>query len=120
MTGLMIGGIGVGSGGRIKGVGIGGVGVGAPSIEGLAVSGIGVGGQNVHAIVLTGAYFKVERDGVFKGGALAAVNNVRGEQHGLTLGLFNYARDLHGAQVGLLNVSDNGGSRRVLPIISVR
>ena len=104
----------------MKGVGIGGVGVGAPAIDGVAISAVGVGSVNVRAIVLTGAYFKVEKDGYFQGGALAAVNNIRGEQHGLTLGLFNYARELHGAQVGIINVSDNGGSRRVLPIISVR
>jgi hypothetical protein len=48
------------------------------------------------------------------------VNNIRGEQHGLTIGLFNYARELHGAQIGLINISDTGGSRRVLPLISVR
>jgi hypothetical protein len=120
MTGLMIGGIGVGSGGRIKGVGLGGVGVGAPTIEGVAIGGIGVGGHDVHAMVLTGAYFKVDSAGSFRGGALAAVNNIRGQQRGLVLGLFNYARELHGTQIGLINVSDNDGSRRVLPIISVR
>ena len=62
----------------------------------------------------------MDQQGRFDGGALSAVNNVRGEQHGLTIGLFNYARELHGAQFGLINISDNGGNRRVLPIISVR
>jgi hypothetical protein len=52
--------------------------------------------------------------------SLGSVNNVRGAQHGLTIGLFNYAHELHGAQIGLINVSDNGGSRRVLPLLSVR
>ena len=75
---------------------------------------------DVHALVLTGAYFKVDSSGLFRGGAVAALNNVRGQQRGLTLGLFNYARELHGAQIGLINVSDNDGRRRVLPVISVR
>jgi len=45
---------------------------------------------------------------------------VSGSQHGLTIGLWNYARDLHGAQIGLVNISDNDGRRRILPLISVR
>jgi hypothetical protein len=116
----MIGGIGVGAGGTLKGLSIGGVGVGAPMLQGVAMSVVGVGAANAHAIVLTGGYFKVENDGRFDGGALAAINNVRGAQHGLTLGLINYARELHGAQIGLINISDNGGSRRVLPLLSIR
>jgi hypothetical protein len=119
-TGLMIGGIGVGSGGTLEGVSIGGVGVGAPKLEGLALSPIAAGGEHVHAIVLAGAYFKVERQGRFDGGAVSSFNHIKGEQHGLTIGLLNYARELHGAQVGLINISDNGGKRRVLPVLSVR
>jgi hypothetical protein len=119
-TGLMIGGVGVGSGGLLKGVAIGGAGVGAARIEGLAIGGLGVGGSDVRAIVLTAGYFKIERRGRFEGSALAGVTNVRGAQHGLTIGLFNYANELHGAQIGVINVSDNGGRRRVLPLLSVR
>lgn len=127
-TGLLIGGVGVGSGGTLRGLSIGGIGVGAPALEGVAIGGVGVGGHDVHAIVLTAGYFKVvhddgsenERNGYFKGAALATLSNIQGEQHGLVLGLFNYARELHGAQVGLINVSDNGGHRRVLPLLSVR
>ena len=102
---------------------IGGIGVGAPTLKGLVIGGIGAGGVNVHAIVLTGAYFKVAgdgQDGRFDGGSLSAVNNIQGAQHGLTIGLFNYARELHGTQLGLINVSDNGGVRRIFPVISVR
>jgi hypothetical protein len=51
---------------------------------------------------------------------LAAVNRIQGAQHGLTIGVFNYAQTLHGAQIGLINVSDNGGRRRILPLVSVR
>ncbi|HSQ29625.1 MAG TPA: hypothetical protein VLN49_07240 [Gemmatimonadaceae bacterium] len=119
-TGLMIGGVGVGSGGTLKGLAIGGVGVGAPNVQGVLVSPIAAGGQHVHAIVVAGAYFKVDRDGRFDGGALSSVNHIKGAQHGLTIGLFNYARELHGAQIGLINISDNEGHRRVLPILSAR
>jgi len=120
VKGVSIGGIGVGSGKAVTGLSIGGVGVGAPALNGLVISVIGAGAQDVHAIVIAGAFFKVEPRGRFDGGSLSLVNNVRGEQHGLTIGLFNYARELHGAQVGLINISDNSGSRRVLPLISVR
>lgn len=120
VTGLMLAGVGVGAGGTLKGFAIGGAGVGAPRINGLAIGGLGVGGVDVHAIVLTAGYFKVQDRGRFEGAALGSVNRIQGAQHGLTVGLFNYAHDLHGAQVGLINVSDNGGSRRVLPLLSVR
>jgi hypothetical protein len=120
MTGLMIGGVGVGSGGTLSGLSIGGVGVGAPRLEGVAMSIVGAGAQYAHAIVLTAGYFKIEERGRFDGGALAAVTNVKGAQHGLTIGLFNYANELHGAQIGLLNISDNDGRRRVLPLLSIR
>lgn len=120
MTGLMIGGVGVGSGGTLTGLSIGGVGVGAARLDGVALSLVGAGAETARAIVLTGGYFKIEDGGSFDGGALAAVTNVKGSQHGLTIGLFNYANELHGAQVGLLNISDNDGHRRVLPLLSIR
>jgi len=120
VTGLTLAGVGIGSGGTLKGLSIAGGGIGAVRLRGVAVSILGAGGSDVHAIVLTGGYFKVDERGRFDGGALAGVNNVSGEQHGLTIGLFNYARTLHGAQVGLINVSDNDGRRRVLPLLSVR
>jgi hypothetical protein len=119
-TGLMVGGVGVGAGGLLKGIAIGGGGVGAPRIKGLAVGGLGVGGLDVNAIVLTAGYFKVQDRGRFDGIALSGINDVRGLQRGLTIGLFNYANELHGAQIGVINVSDNGGHRRVLPLVSVR
>lgn len=120
VKGASIGGVGVGSGKSITGLSIAGIGVGAPSLNGLVISVIGAGAQDVHAIVIAGAFFKVEPRGRFDGASVSAVNNIGGQQHGLTLGLFNYARELHGAQIGLINISDNNGSRRVLPLISVR
>ncbi|HVX40829.1 MAG TPA: hypothetical protein VHB25_14760 [Gemmatimonadaceae bacterium] len=120
VTGLVVGGVGVGSGGTLRGLSIGGIGVGAPRIRGVVIGGIGAGGDDVHAIALSGAYFRIADDGRFDGGSLAAVNRIGGAQHGLTLGLFNYARELDGVQIGLINVSDNGGRRRILPLLSVR
>jgi hypothetical protein len=110
----------VGSGGILRGIAVGGIGVGAPTIRGLALAGFGVGGENVTGAALAGGYFKIADDGRLDGVGMAAVTNVRGVQHGLTIGLFNYAHDLHGTQIGLINISDNGGSRRVIPVISIR
>jgi hypothetical protein len=119
-TGLMFGGLAVGSDSALTGLSIGGVDVFAPKMHGAAVGVIGVRGVDVHAIVLGGMYFKVHEGGQFYGGALAPLNDIEGAQHGMAIGLFNYARELHGAQVGLINVSDNGGSRRILPVLSLR
>ena len=119
VTGVSFGGFGVGSGGTIRGLAMALGGVGAPKITGLTIS-AAAGGENVHAIVLAPAYFTVSNDGSFNGFSLSAYNRVRGAQSGLTIGIVNYARELHGAQVGVLNISDNDGRRRVLPIVSVR
>jgi hypothetical protein len=120
VTGLTIGGIGVGAGGTLRGLSIGGVGVGAPRLEGVAVSGLGVGAKEAHAIVIAPAYFRIEDDGELRGASASAYNRVLGRQRGFTLGLVNYARELDGIQIGLINISDNGGHRRIIPLVSVR
>jgi hypothetical protein len=120
VTGISIGGIGVGAGGTLRGLSIGGVGVGAPRLEGIALTGFGAGAKEAQGIVIAPGYFRIERGGDFHGASASAYNRVLGRQRGLTLGLLNYARELNGVQVGLINVSDNGGHRRILPILSVR
>jgi hypothetical protein len=120
VVGLTVGGIGVGSGGSLRGVSIAGIGVGASTLRDLVISGIGAGGEDVRGVVLTGAYFRVARGGTQRGLATAAFTRVSGRQYGLTLGILNYARELRGLQIGLINISDNGGRRLVLPIIGVR
>jgi hypothetical protein len=119
-TGLMVGGIGVGAGGTVKGLAFGGIGVGGSRLNGVMLSPVAAGAMDVKAIVIALAYFKVEEKGRFDGGSLSAVNYVQGSQHGLTIGLWNYARELHGGQLGLINISDNDGKRRVFPLLSVR
>jgi hypothetical protein len=40
-------------------------------------------------------------------------------QHGLTIGIFNYARELHGVQIGVLNYAGNNrGIFRMTPIFN--
>jgi len=119
LTGLVIGGLGAGFGGTLKGVGIGGVGVGGSRIRGVAIGGLGVGGQDLKGGFATLGMFRVERYGRFRGVALAGYSEVRGRQDGLTIGVVNYARDLRGVQVGLINIAkSNPKSTRVLPLFN--
>ena len=42
-----------------------------------------------------------------------------GVQRGLAIGIVNFAEELHGAQIGLINIARNNPSgRRVLPVIN--
>ena len=54
-----------------------------------------------------------------RGVAIAAFNQIRGEQHGLAIGVFNSADELHGMQIGLLNrARNNRPPFRWLPIFN--
>jgi hypothetical protein len=57
--------------------------------------------------------------GELRGVSLSVYNRVTGVQRGLTIGVLNYARELHGFQVGVVNVADNNrGLARVLPVLN--
>jgi hypothetical protein len=134
ITGVAVGGVGVGSGGTISGLAIGGIGVGAGELlEGLTIAGVAAGAPRIRGVVLspvagssnaTGAfiapaYFTIEREGQVTGVAVSAFNHIKGAQHGLTIGIFNYARNLHGAQVGVLNYAGNNRKGlRLLPLFN--
>ncbi|MFL5561183.1 MAG: hypothetical protein ACJ79K_06900 [Gemmatimonadaceae bacterium] len=118
VTGLTVAGIGVGSGGTLRWVSIAGVGVGAPRIEGVAIA-AAVGAQDAKALIIAPAYMRIDR-GTFTGVSASAFNHVKGSQHGLTIGVFNYAQQLHGLQLGVLNyVRDNPRAFRLLPVVNV-
>jgi hypothetical protein len=119
MTGLLIGGLGAGFGGTLRGVGIGGLGVGGSRIRGLAIGGIGVGGEDIEGGVITLGMFRVEQTGRFRGVAVAGYSQIKGEQDGWTIGVVNYARDLRGVQIGLINIArSNPPGTRVLPLFN--
>ena len=51
---------------------------------------------------------------------MAGYNRVRGRHTGLSIGLYNSARELSGIQIGLLNRADNNPPPfRYLPFINV-
>ncbi len=134
VSGLSIAGIGIGSGGSVRGITAAGIGVGAgESVDGITIAGIGIGSPSIEklamapmigtararGLMIAPAYFKV-KDGSMRGVSIATVNDVRGEQTGLSIGLVNYARSLSGLQLGLVNIVTDGRGPRVMPIANWR
>jgi hypothetical protein len=134
VSGITLAGVGVGAGGTVRGVTIAGVGVGAGgSVDGVTISGIGIASPSVRkiaiapvvgttdgrGIIIAPAYFKVA-DGSIRGASISTVNDIRGEQRGLAIGLVNYARSLKGVQVGLVNIVADGRGPKVLPVVNWR
>jgi hypothetical protein len=138
ITGLTIGGFGAGAGGDVSGITLAGIAAGsgatlrgftlavgaagAPTVRGIVVSSI-VGGHDIHAGVIAPLYFRIESDedadrGVFRGVSLSAINHVKGEQRGLTIGLFNYTWELRGVQLGLINCADSNRGLKCLPLVN--
>ncbi len=126
ITGLTIGVLGAGAGGTLRGVTIAGLGAGAPYVRGIILSVIAAGGHDVKGGVLAPAYFKIESEddgrgelGRVSGVTLSAFNHIKGEQFGLSLGLINFAWELNGVQVGLINIANRSRSGiRVLPLVN--
>ncbi|UCH85378.1 MAG: hypothetical protein JSW50_06745, partial [Candidatus Latescibacterota bacterium] len=55
------------------------------------------------------------------GFSVSAFNHIRGEQRGVTLGIFNYAYEVSGFQIGLLNhIKSNPKWARWLPIFNTQ
>jgi hypothetical protein len=78
-----------------------------------------VGAENARAVIIAPAYFRIER-GTFTGVSASAFNHIKGRQHGLTIGVFNYAHHLDGLQLGVLNyVRANPAPFKLLPVINV-
>jgi hypothetical protein len=120
VTGLSVAGVGVGSGGTLAGVSIGGIAVGAPRVVGVAIGGAAVGGEEVTGLVVAPGLFRINDGGRFTGVSASAFNYVKGEQHGLTIGIYNFARELFGVQLGLLNYAKNNPVPfKFLPLINV-
>ena len=107
------------SGGHLKGVGIGGLAVQAEdAINGVAIGGYKVGSWQLEGLIIAAIRTKAKES--MAGLAIAGYNNIQGVQRGLTIGLYNRARELHGVQVGLLNYAGNNkGILRWLPIVNM-
>ncbi len=115
LSGLALGGLGVGVGGEARGLLLGGIGAAA---SGVAIGGLGVGIGSGRGLVIAPGYFKVDEDGTFRGLSVSAYNDVRGTQRGVAIGILNIASELHGWQIGLINIARNKGSFSVLPLMN--
>ena len=115
VEGITVAGIAVGAGGTLRGLSVAGIAVGAPRISGVAAA-LAIGGQEVRGVVLAPAWFKIER-GEVRGVSISSFNQIKGVQRGLAIGIVNYAWELQGVQVGLINIArNNPRGRQVLPI----
>ncbi len=86
-------------------------------LQGIAIGGYKVESWDLEGLIIAGIRTKAKES--LTGFAVAGYNNVQGVQRGLTIGVYNRARELHGVQVGLLNYAGNNrGIWKWLPIIN--
>jgi hypothetical protein len=85
-------------------------------VRGVAIAGFGAGGRDVQGALISAGWNRLEH-GTLRGVTVASFNQMKGVQHGLAIGIVNYAQELHGLQFGLINIARNNSSgTRVLPI----
>jgi len=120
MSGLSVAGLGMGAGESLNGIALAAGGIMAPSIKGINAA-LFVGGEDVKGFQLAPAYFRIqgEEDASMTGVSVSAFNHIKGSQRGLAIGVFNYARECKGIQIGILNhIADNPRGLRWLPLIN--
>ena len=118
--GIRAGGLAVVSGANLSGLSMAGLAcVSGADLRGVALSGIAtiaVGDIDGVAGALLSTHSR-NLDGV----AFSGYNRIDGHQTGLSIGIFNRTRSLHGVQIGLLNyVKENPAWLRWLPIVNAR
>jgi hypothetical protein len=114
---INIGGLAVVGGGRIDGVSLSAGAVETGSLRGLAVGGYRVKAREAQGFIASALYTRTR---YLTGVAVAPYNRVRTLQVGLAIGVVNDATELHGVQVGLINIArNNRGWNRVLPVLNL-
>jgi hypothetical protein len=121
VTGINIGGLVVASGESVRGINLAGLAIGSPEIKGMN-SALVVGGEEVTGLSVAPAYFRITGEyGMMKGVSISAFNHIMGTQQGLAIGIFNYATNINGLQIGLLNfVKENRAGLQLLPVFNAR
>ncbi len=120
LSGLTFSGFGAGAGNILKGITICGFAAGAPSVQGITLAGIAVGGVSISGLTITPGAVLLKENGNLHGLAISTFNFIKGKQRGVSIGIVNYAYQLKGIQIGLINiVLDNPKFSKVLPIINV-
>ena len=86
-------------------------------LTGLHVAGVGIHARETRAITVTVGGTRGE---IMRGATVGAYNRFDESMTGLAIGLVNITDELHGVQLGLLNiVRDRDGWNRMLPILNV-
>jgi len=119
MTGINLGGLAVGAGQELRGLSVAVLGVGAPTVKGVTLAGGVIGGMEITGLSVAIAHVRIENDGVLTGLTAAAFPYIKGLLKGISLGVFNYAYEVSGIQIGLLNyVADNPPGLKILPLFN--
>src|SRR5262249_7902315 len=113
-----LGGLAVVADGRMIGLAIGGLAVvGNDGITGVGIGGAHVEGRWIHGLAISPIR---TRTWEMRGVSIAGYNRMKGDQFGLAIGVYNYAKRLHGVQLGLINnARNNKGLLRVLPLVNI-
>jgi hypothetical protein len=119
MSGVNLGGLGVGAGEELVGFSAALLGAGSPTIKGVTIAGLAAGGEEITGLTIALAHVRIENDGVLTGVTAAAFPYIKGTLKGMSFGIFNYAYEVSGIQIGLLNyVDDNPPGLKILPIFN--
>lgn len=118
MRGIGIGGLAVVSEGTLSGIAVGGLAAaGERGLSGIGVAGLAVVSDAETRGIAVALGATGEND--LRGLGVATYNRYRGVQRGLTIGVFNWASELRGVQIGLLNRADNNPpALRWLPLLN--
>lgn len=119
VTGFTVAGFAGGAGKHLRGLHIAGVGIVTSRLTGVTLSGILVGREATGGVVAP-IYSRIADTGYLKGMSVSLFNHIQGQQHGVTIGLLNVARSLHGVQFGVLNYAGNNPLLlRLLPLLNL-
>jgi hypothetical protein len=81
------------------------------------VAGYRIKSPQVQGVAIPVAWLRAEQ---LDGASISIYNKVVGSQRGLTIGLLNYASELHGVQLGVINIAGNNrGFGHVLPVVNL-
>ncbi len=102
---------------RFSGINLHGIDIQADEkMEWISLAGISLRGGDIYGLAASSILCNPEN---LRGFSVSSVNYCRSTQAGLTVGLFNYASELHGIQIGLINVAGNNSAPfKILPLIN--
>ena len=116
ITGLSLSGLGIVSDRSITGVTLAGLAIVADDrLAGLGVTAGRIVADNTRGATVAGWLRTWEMRGL----AISPYTQIKGQQRGLAIGIFNTADELHGLQIGVLNrAKNNRGIAQWLPLFN--